>query len=84
MLPLEKELLCTPPQEVPPGRVFCDISCHLFCMLSKYTAVGAALGPTSAVGIPVSSADFSPASLYACPQRLLLLAPDLPQLRERQ
>lgn len=71
------------PRRCLPGRVFSDISCHLLCLLSKCT-VGTALGPTSAVGIPVSSSDFSPASLYACPQRLLLLAPDLPQLGEHQ
>lgn len=72
------------PRSCLPGHVFCDISCHLLCVLSKYTVVGTALGPTSAVGIPVISSDFSPASLYVCPQHLLLLAPDLPQLGERR
>lgn len=55
------------PSSCPLGPVLCDVTCHLVCRLTKYTVVGTALGPTSALGALTIGSGFSPTSMCGQP-----------------
>lgn len=43
------------PKSCPSGHSLCDITCHWVCASTKYNVGGTALGPTFAVGMPLTS-----------------------------